>query len=137
MGVDVKLANQEWKVYLQTITEDSPQIWRLGWCADYPDENNWVLEVFHPLKGSNNAKWDPESASAKKFMELTEQAAAEPDPETRKDLYFEAEKILTVDEAIIIPIYYYTKIATTKPYVTRTYAPLGGEHWEQWTIEGK
>jgi len=68
LGVDVKLANQEWKVYLQTLTEDSPQIWRLGWCADYPDENNWTLEVFHPLKGANRTKWDPESAAAKQFM---------------------------------------------------------------------
>ena len=31
-------------------------------------------------------------------------------------------------------IYYYTKVVCTKPYVTRTYAPLGGEHWEQWTL---
>ena len=48
LGVEVKLANQEWGVYLKTLTEDAPQIYRLGWCADYPDENNWVLEVFHP-----------------------------------------------------------------------------------------
>ncbi|MEA3408394.1 MAG: peptide ABC transporter substrate-binding protein [Chloroflexota bacterium] len=135
LGVEVKLANQEWKVYLDTLTEDSPQIWRLGWCADYPDENNWVLEVFHPKKGSNRAKWDVESPSAKKFMELTEQAAEEPDPAKREELYFEAEKILCADQAIIIPIYYYTRVVCTKPYVNRTYAPLGGEHWEQWTIE--
>ncbi|MBC7239683.1 MAG: peptide ABC transporter substrate-binding protein, partial [Chloroflexi bacterium] len=56
LGLDVKLANQEWKVYLQTVNEDAPQIYRLGWCADYPDENNWVLENFHPTKGSNSPK---------------------------------------------------------------------------------
>ncbi|MBC7236154.1 MAG: peptide ABC transporter substrate-binding protein [Chloroflexi bacterium] len=135
LGVEVKLANQEWKVYLDTLTEDAPQIWRLGWCADYPDQNNWVLEVFHPTKGANNPKWDPESPSAKRFMEVTEQAAATADPEQRKKLYFEAEKILTVDEAIIIPIYYYTRVVCTKPYVKRTYSPLGGEHIDKWTIE--
>jgi len=134
LGVDIKLANQEWKVYLQTITEDSPQIWRLGWCADYPDENNWTLEVFHPLKGANRTKWDPESETAKKFMQLTEDAAAEPDPDKRAELYFEAETLLCADEAIIIPIYYYTVVACTKPYVERTYAPLGGEHWELWKL---
>lgn len=134
LGVDIKLANQEWKVYLQTITEDSPQIWRLGWCADYPDENNWTLEVFHPLKGANRTKWDPESETAKKFMQLTEDAAAEPDPDKRAELYFEAETLLCSEEAIIIPIYYYTVVACTKPYVERTYAPLGGEHWELWKL---
>ncbi len=135
LGVEVKLANQEWKVYLQTVTEDAPQIYRLGWCADYPDENNWVMENFHPTKGSNSPQWDPESESAQEFMRLTEQAAQEPDPEKREELYFEAEKILCADEAVIIPIYYYTRVVCTKPYVNRTYAPLGGEHWEQWTIE--
>ncbi len=135
LGVEVKLANQEWKVYLKTLTEDAPQIWRLGWCADYPDENNWVLEVFHPAKGSNNAKWNPEDPAAQRFMEVTEKAAASSDPEERKQLYFEAEKILTADEAIIIPLYYYTRNVLTKPYVKRTYAPLGGEHFDKWKIE--
>jgi len=135
LGVEVKLANQEWKVYLKTTDEDAPQIFRMGWCADYTDENNWVLEVFHPTKSTNRPKWDPESASAKRFMELTEGAAAASDPAERKQLYFEAEKILCVDEAIIIPIYYYTRVVCTKPYIHRTYSPLGGEHIDKWTIE--
>ena len=136
LGIDIKLANQEWGVYLQTLTEDSPQIWRLGWCADYPDENNWTLEVFHPIKGSNRVKWDAESESAVKFMQLTEDAAAEPDPATRADLYFEAEQILCVDEAIIIPVYYYTVVKCTKPYVEAYLCParrraLGAVETEQ------
>ena len=135
LGVEVNLANQEWKVFVKTCHDDAPQIFRMGWCADYPDENNWVLEVFHPLKGSNDPEWDPESASAKRFMEVTEGGAAASDPVERKRLYFEAEKILCVDEAIIIPIYYYTRVECTRPYVNRTYAPLGGEHFDKWTIE--
>lgn len=134
LGVDVKLANQEWKVFLKTVEEDAPQIYRSGWCADYPDQNNWLLEVFHPTKGANDPKWSETSESAQRFMALTEQAAAESDPEKRQELYFEAEKILTVDEAVIIPIYYYTIVVCNKPYLERTYAPLGGEHWERWTL---
>jgi len=129
LGVEVELANQEWKVYLKTVEEDAPQIYRLGWCADYPDENNWVLEVFHSTKGSNRIRW-----SNAEFDQLTEQAAFETDPAKRKELYFKAEKILCVDEAGIIPIYYYTRVVLTKSYVTRTYAPLGGEHINFWKI---
>ena len=135
LGVEVNLANQEWAVYLKTLDEDSPQVWRLGWGADYPDENNWVLEVFHPLKGANRIKWDPESESAKKFMKLVEDAAASPDPAERKRLYYEAEQLLVVDEANMIPIYYYTIVRVTKPYVERTYAGIGGEHWDLWKIK--
>jgi oligopeptide transport system substrate-binding protein len=93
------------------------------------------MEVFHPEKGANRTQWPVESDSAQQFMQLTEQAAAEPDPQVREELYFEAEKILCADQAMLIPIYYYTRVVCTKPYVNRTYAPLGGEHWSQWTIE--
>ena len=124
LGVEVKLANQEWKVYLATLTEDAPQIYRLGWCADYPDENNWVLEVFHPTKSANNPKWS--GPDADEFARLTEQAAAESEPKKRADLYFQAEKILCVDSAVIAPIYYYTRVTCTKSYVERTFGKQGG-----------
>jgi oligopeptide transport system substrate-binding protein len=129
LGIDVELANQEWKVYLATLTEDAPQVWRLGWCADYADENNWVLEVFHSTKGANRIKW-----SNSEFDQLTEQAAIESDPAKRKELYFKAEQILCVDEAGIIPIYYYTTVSCCKPYLTRTYQKLGGQHVDKWTL---
>ncbi len=134
LGVEIQLANQEWAVYLKTVKEDAPQIYRNGWCADYPDENNWVLEVFHPIKSANDPKWDPESESAKAFMAATEKGAASSDPAEREAAYFEAEKILCVDQSIIAPVYYYTRVVCTKPYVERRYAPLGGEHIDKWTV---
>jgi len=132
LGVTVELANQEWKVYLKTVTEDAPQIYRMGWCADYPDQNNWVRENFHITDSANNPKWA--GPAAEKFSQLCEQAAAASDPAQRKKLYFEAEKILVEDEAVIAPIYYYTRVVCTKPYVQRTYAPMGGEHIDKWKV---
>jgi len=130
LGVGVKLANQEWKVYLKTLTEDAPQAFRLGWCADYPDENNWVLEVFHPTMSANEPKWS--GPDADEFASLVEEAAAESDPAKRKELYFEAEKLLCVDSAVIAPIYYYTDPTTTKLYVERTFSKQPGKQ-EIWT----
>jgi oligopeptide transport system substrate-binding protein len=137
LGVEVKLANQEWKVYLNTLSEDSPQVYRLGWGADYPDQNNWVLEVFHPTKSDNRPLWNPEDPLAKQFMSVTEQAAASPDPAERKKLYYEAEKILVEDAAVMAPIYYYSTVNMSKPYLKRTYAKAGGEQFNHWTIEKK
>ena len=85
-----------------------PQVWRAGWGADYADENNWVHEQFHPKASLNRPKWSEDDSTAIKFMRLTEDAAAEPDPEKRKELYFQAEKILVEDHAVIIPIYFHT-----------------------------
>ena len=54
LGVNVKLVNQEWAVYLETIkSKDTPQIYRLGWCLDYPDANNFDREVL-AVNGSQN-----------------------------------------------------------------------------------
>jgi len=62
------------------------------------------------------------------------QAAFETDSATRKELYFEAEKILCVDEAGIIPIYYYTRVVLTRPYVERGYASFAGQHIDKWKV---
>jgi len=133
LGVEVKLANQEWAVYLKTVKEDAPHVYRMGWCQDYPDENNWVLEVFHPTKSANDPNWA--GPAADEFARLTEEAAAAADPAKRAELYFKAEQILTVDEAVIAPIYYYTTVAMTKPYVERTYSKAGHQEFWYWKVK--
>jgi len=131
LGVEVKLANQEWKVYLKTLAEDPPQIWRLGWCQDYPDANNFLNEVFHSQSTMNHTKWgNPE------FDRLVEEAAKETDPAKRKEMYRKAEQILVMQDAAMIPIYWYTRVSCTKPYVERTFSVLGGlEHFEKWKVK--
>jgi len=124
LGIEVKLANQEWKVYLKTVNTDAPQVYRMGWCADYADENNWVLENFHTTKSLNNPKWSGPNAAA--FDKLVEDAASASDPAVRKQKYFEAEKLLCVTDAVIAPIYYYTRVSCTKPYVERTFSKQNG-----------
>ena len=135
LGIDIKVENQEWQVYLQTIrevtaVEEMPHVFRMGWCADYPDQNNWVRENFHSTDGANTLRWHNEE-----FDTLTEQAALEVDPAKRKEMYFEAEKLLNEDAAAIIPIYYYTTVAVAKPWLTRYYGEMGGQHWWMWSID--
>lgn len=130
------IETQEWKVYLKTLkkdtpVEDMPHVWRLGWCADYPDQNNWVHEVFNAEAGANRPR-----ATPSKFEELTEQAQMEQDPEKRKALYKEAEKILVEEEARIAPIYYYTRVRVTKPWLTAHFDKAGGnEPIYLWSID--
>jgi len=57
------------------------------------------------------------------------------DPDERSDLYFEAEKLLTVDNAVIIPIYYYTTVRCDKPYLERTDQLAGGQHFDVWKVK--
>jgi oligopeptide transport system substrate-binding protein len=145
LGVSVTVENQEWGVYLDTIGNDTPleempHIFRLGWCADYPDENNWVYEVFNADAGANRLRRgcvDDVCAEVVlgEFDNITEQAKGEQDPAVRKELYTEAERLLSEVEAAYIPIYFYTTVVVTKPELTRDYSSLGHSHWYWWTLE--
>jgi len=129
LGVEVNLTNQEWGVYLDTLSEDAPQIFRLGWGADYADANNFVYEVFHSTDSDNRIKW-----SNAEFDRTVEQAAREIDPAKRYELYKRAEQILCEEEAAMAPIYYYTLNWMVKPRLQRTFSPLGGQHFDEWKI---
>lgn len=145
LGVDVKVENQEWAVYLDTIEkdtpiEDMPHIWRLAWCADYADENNWVHEVFNATAGANDLRRNCADAncteiSNSKFDELTYQAQAEQDPAKRLELYTEAERILAEDETAYAPIYHYTVNQITKTWLTRNYPSVAPKDFFNWKID--
>ncbi|MFZ2349353.1 MAG: peptide ABC transporter substrate-binding protein [Candidatus Bipolaricaulis anaerobius] len=135
---------QEWKVYLTTISKETPEesmpnVYRLGWCQDYPDENNWVHEVFNPTYGNNDPRMSPDDpqvgAAVAEFDRLTTLAGRLADPAERQRLYFEAERLLCDEIVAIAPIYYYTQIALTKPWVTRHWHDT--PHWDTWSIDAE
>ncbi len=135
LGAEVRVENQEWAVYLSSIQNssplaDMPHIWRLGWCADYPDENNWIHEVFNADSGANRLRRE-----SGEFDALTVAAAQAQNPAEREALYLEAETMLTEVEAAYAPIYHYTTVAVTKPWLTRNYPPLGANDFFNWTID--
>ena len=145
LGVDVRVENQEWAVYLQTIQNDTPieempHIWRLGWCADYPDQNNWVHEVFNSDAGANRLRRNCEDANCSatgtsEFDELTATAGTSQDAAQRVELYEQAEQILAFDEAAYAPIYHYTVVNVTKPWLTRNFPSLGANDFYNWSID--
>ncbi len=140
LGLNVKLTNQEWKVFLETVKgPETPQIYRSGWNLDYPDANNFDREV--AASGGNDNPVDENGNPIgglnwknDQYEQLIQEAAVELDPAKRLDLYSQAEKILVWDDAAVIPIYWYTSVSVTKPYVTRTYSNTGAQHVEKWDI---
>jgi oligopeptide transport system substrate-binding protein len=139
LGLNVKLTNQDFRVFLVTTkSKDTPQIWRSGWCLDYPDANNFLREVV-AVGGANNPaeKGVPYGGinwKNDKFEELVKQAATEMDPAKRVDLYAQAEQILVYDDAAIIPIYWYTNVAVTQPWIKRTFSAGGHQRYEKWEV---
>jgi oligopeptide transport system substrate-binding protein len=53
LNIDITLANEEWKVYLDTVDQMDFQMARRGWIGDYVDPNNF-LDLFL-CEGGNNS----------------------------------------------------------------------------------
>lgn len=111
LGINVKLDNQEWKVYLKTLQTNPPAIWRLGWGADYPDPDNF-MNLFTSDSGNNRTRW-----KNREYDSLIEAAAMEPDTGRRKKLYDKAQRILTEEDVPIMPLFTAAQNLLIKPYV--------------------
>ncbi|MCA9870878.1 MAG: peptide ABC transporter substrate-binding protein [Anaerolineae bacterium] len=146
-GLDIKVSveSQEFGVYLATTSnmtpvEERPHAFRLIWCADYPDENNWLHEVFNTDEGMNLVSWDrdantPLGPDGMSFNEMTVAAQQTTDPATRQNLYAAAEKVLVDDAAAIAPLNYSVLVEVTKPYLERTYPGIGVSEWRDWVLD--
>lgn len=111
LGVDVRLDNVEWKVYLKRLEQDAPGMFRLGWGADYPDPDNF-LALFTKDSGNNHSRW----ANAR-YDALIAEASSEPDPRRRLAMYREAQRLLTEEDVPIIPLFTHVQNMLVKPWV--------------------
>lgn len=102
LNIEVTLANQEWKVYLDSLAQMEYQVARRGWIGDYVDPNNF-LDMF--LTGGGNNKTGYADPIYDELI-LTKAPKAKSKQE-RFALFYEAETML-MEEMPIIPIYTYS-----------------------------
>lgn len=110
LGVDVTLRNQEWKVYLESMTQLDYDIARSAWVGDFVDPITF-LECFTTDNGNNRTGW---SSSA--YDALIAEAVRTADREARFAALQKAEAIL-LDELPVIPVYFYTNAWLQAPEV--------------------
>lgn len=99
LGIEIQLNNEEWKVYLKRLQTDTPEIYRMGWQADYPDSSTF-MQLMTSYSENNHTGW-----GSKKFDDLVAAGNRELDKEKRRKVYSDAQKILTEDEVPVAPIY--------------------------------
>lgn len=101
LGVEVRLLNQDWKVYLSALNTLDYSISRSSWVGDVADPINF-LECFQTDVGNNRTGW-----SSQHYDTLIKEAHRCVDKERRIALLQEAEAVL-LDECPIVPVYFYT-----------------------------
>jgi oligopeptide transport system substrate-binding protein len=98
LGIEVKIINQEWKVYLASMQTLNYDIARAGWIGDYVDPFTF-LELWTTGNGNNMTGF-----ANKKYDGLIAASTKEMDEAKRFKTLHEAEDLL-MDEMPIIPIY--------------------------------
>ncbi|MFQ5715662.1 MAG: peptide ABC transporter substrate-binding protein [Nitrospinales bacterium] len=111
LGVNVELESQEWKVFLSRLKTDPPQIFRLGWGADFPDPDNF-MNLFVSSSGNNHLQW-----SNRRYDELVARGASERDLKKRQAIYDEAQRVLTEIDVPMISLFLSTQNLLVKPYI--------------------
>lgn len=121
LGINVRLSNQEWKVYLDAQHTLNYDIQRAGWIADYVDPHVF-LDLWQTGGGNNNSGW----SSSDYDRLLIEALKAKTDSE-RYVFYQRMDRIL-VNEVPVMPIYYYTRAHLVSPKLLGYYPTLLDNH---------
>ncbi len=111
LNIEVTISNQEWKVYLDNVTQMEFDIARRGWIGDYVDPNNF-LDLFLAGGGNNNTGFaDP------RYDEMILKLA--PRAKDREERYriFHAAETMLMEQMPIIPVYTYTSKHLIHPSV--------------------
>jgi oligopeptide transport system substrate-binding protein len=102
LNIDITIANEEWKVYLDSVTQMNFQIARRGWIGDYVDPNNF-LDLYLTGGGNNNTGFsDP------RYDEMILEQAPQARTREQRFAVFHAAETLLMEQMPIIPIYTYT-----------------------------
>lgn len=110
LGIDVTLANEDFRVYLDNERAFSYQITLARWFGDYDDPSTY-LDLFTSGSGNNMTGW---SNSA--YDDGENQANRTPDPARRAEILQRTEAILLAD-APIAPLFYGARTYLIQPYV--------------------
>ena len=111
LNINIQLLNQDWKVYLDTVSSGNYQIARAGWIGDYVDPNSF-LDMWLKDGGNNRTGWSNEE-----YQRLVFEVAPRAKTQAERFAAFrKAEKIL-LDEVPIILIYTYVSKHLVAPSV--------------------
>ncbi len=112
LGVTITVENLEPNYYYDQIyAGNHGQLFSGGWCADYPDPQNFADVLFHTGSQQNNGGY-----SNPELDKLLEQARVEQDVNKRMAMYQQAEQIL-VDDAAALWTTHALSYQLVKPHV--------------------
>ncbi len=113
LGIDVTPDPVDRTTFSQLVkkAETTPALFSLGWCADYPDQQDWLTTVF-----ISNSTVTRTGYNNPDFDRLVKAGDKEPDAKKRDDTYQQASRQLSKDAPVAF-LYYSSTKYLLKPYV--------------------
>jgi oligopeptide transport system substrate-binding protein len=109
LGIHSDLVNQEWKVYLNSMSSLDYDVCRASWIGDYNDPNTF-MDMFVTGGGNNRTGW-----SNRRYDDWIRAAGRELDPRKRSEIFRQAELLLCGEESPILPLYFYVGVNFFNP----------------------
>jgi len=104
LGITVEVqAIQAFSDYNNRLRSDTPDLFWMGWAADYNDPDNFLSELFN-----SGSEYNYGNFSNSDFDNLVNRAKNSFNPAKRQELYIQAERILCETEAALIPLWHST-----------------------------
>ncbi len=114
IGVTINLQIVDWAQHLESIDNNQPLFYRLGWVADYPDPENFIQLLSSknfPPNGANYSRY-----SNPEYDKLFDEAMMSSDAKKQVELFKQAEKI-AVEDAPWLFLFYTVRYRMMQPYV--------------------
>ncbi len=112
LGLEVEAVSVfEFSDWLERSDNREFGVFTSGWCADYPDPQNFLDVLFYSDSDENSFAYSNEEVDA-----LLEEAAVELDASRRVTLYQQAER-LVLDDWVAVPMWHSTDYMLVRPYV--------------------
>jgi oligopeptide transport system substrate-binding protein len=121
LGVEIRLLNMEWKVFLSTIAKGDFTLARAGWIGDYVDPNTF-LHMWRTEEGLNMTGW------TNKHYDQALENAQKTDVVSDRWKYFQTCEDLLAEEVPILPLYFYVHLTLRHPTVRGWHPTLLDHH---------
>ena len=133
LGVEITVENLEPNFYIDRIyAGEHGQIFGSGWCADYPDPENFADVLFHSNSAQNNGGYSNPELDA-----LLESARVEQDVTRRIAMYQQAEQMI-VNDAPVLFTTHSLSYQLVKPYVKGyVFTPISIPIYRYMWLDGK
>ncbi len=133
LGVTIEPVMLDPFVYLDELYRGNMgHIYSSGWCADYPDPQNFLDVLYHSGSRQNIGGFSDPALDA-----LLEAARIEPEVERRLQLYAEAERLVVEAAPVVFTGHGLTAVLVKPRVENYVLTPLGVRQWQHVSVNNE